>query len=237
METNWQVDAPPRPCMPSAVPAHGRIAIPLDRVLDFARHDSDPCSSRHLAFALRPLLSMALATTGLYQGLRQIPPALPHDVSGGEAPGGDPELLFSALSSLVEVVKTLTPSAGRVYAHMGHESLDGADSEDAPDADGELEPEANHAIERNRPGAVGRGRQKVAAATAGPRSEVVIELVSTAGSTAEGLGPAALDDAGAMAFELAVVAAIVESKGGELHMGSPGGDSRSFVVRLPVCRS
>ncbi len=241
METNWQVDAPPRPSMPGAVPARGRIAIPLDRVLDFARHDSDPRSSRHLAFALRPLLSLALATTGLYRGLRQTPPALPRAPAGGEAAGGDPELLFSALSSLVEVVKTLTPSAGRVYAHMGHESLDGEDPEDAAGAQDELAPEAKDAIKRSHPGGAGRGAsrgdEKATAAIAGPRSEVVIELVSTAGSTAEGPEPRLHDDAGAMAFELAVVAAIVESKGGELQVGSPGGDSRSFVVRLPVRRS
>jgi hypothetical protein len=188
---------------------------------------------------------MALATTGLYQGLRPTPPAVvpgAPGASGGEAPGGDPELLFSALSSLVEVVKILTPSAGRVYAHMGHESLDGAtpaesDEDEAGEAGDALALGADDALERNRPGAEARGRQKVAAATAGPRSEVVIELVSTAGSPADGLEPAVHDDAGAMAFELAVVAAIVESKGGELQLGSPGGDSRSFVVRLPVCRS
>src|SRR5438270_7826638 len=84
METNWQVDAPPRPSMPGAVPARGRIAIPLDRVLDFARHDSDSRSSRPLAFALRPLLTLALATTGLFRGLRQSPPAPPHKPAGGE---------------------------------------------------------------------------------------------------------------------------------------------------------
>lgn len=241
METNWQVDAPPRPSMAGAVPARGRIAIPLDRVLDFARLDSDSQSSRPLAFALRPLLSLALATTGLYRGLRQTLPALPHAPAGGEAAGGDPELLFSALSSLVEIVKTLTPSAGRVYAQMGHETLDGADPDDDAGARDELAPEANGAIERSHAGSAGRGNErgneKRAAATAGPRSEVVIELVSTAGSTPEGQEPRLHDDAGAMAFELAVVAAIVESKGGELQLGSPGGDSRSFVVRLPVRRS
>jgi hypothetical protein len=237
METNWQVDAPPRPSMPGAVPARGRIAIPLDRVLDFARHDSDSRSSRPLAFALRPLLTLALATTGLFRGLRQSPPALPHTPAGREGAGGDPELLFSALSSLVEVVKTLTPSAGRVYAHLGHESLDGADPEDAGGAGDELAPEANDALESSPSGAAGRGHGEVTAATAGPRSEVVIELVSTAGSTADEPDSRLHDDAGAMAFELAVVAAIVESKGGELQLGSPGGDSRSFVVRLPVRRS
>ena len=262
MEINWEVDAPPRSGKPGAVPAQSRIAIPLDRVLDFARHDSDSRSSRHLAFALRPLLTMALATTGLYRGLRPTHPALAHGVAaGGEAPGGDPELLFSALSSLVEVVKNLTPSAGRVYAHMGHESLDGAEPAEAGDSDEASESDdatgsgngagvgdalwhrpndagyAGDAGERRRTGVEGRGRQRVAAATAGARSEVVIELVSTVGSPDARLEPAVYDDAGAMGFELAVVAAIVESKGGELQLGAAGGDSRSFVVRLPVCRT
>lgn len=272
MEINWKVDAPPRSGKPGAVPAQSRIAIPLDRVLDFARHDSDSRSSRHLAFALRPLLSMALATTGLYQGLRPARRAFAHGAGGaadGDAPGGDPELLFSALSSLVEVVKNLTPSAGRVYAHMGHESLDGAGPAEAGESDGESDGDfegpaeadaatgsgngagagdalglgtddrgdASDASERRRTGVEGRGRQRVAAATAGARSEVVIELVSTVGSPDEGPEPAVYDDAGAMGFELAVVAAIVESKGGELQLGAAGGDSRSFVVRLPVCRT
>jgi hypothetical protein len=260
MEINWEVDAPTRSGQPGAVPAHRRIAIPLDRVLDFARHDSDSRSSRHLAFALRPLLTMALATTGLYRGLRPTHPAFAGGGAGGEAPGGDPELLFSALSSLVEVVKNLTPSAGRVYAHMGHESLDGAEPAAAGESDGPAESDdatgagngagvgaalapggddAGEAGERRRIGVEGRGRQRVAAATAGARSEVVIELVSTVGSPDEGLEPepAVYDDAGAMGFELAVVAAIVESKGGELQLGAAGGDSRSFVVRLPVCRT
>lgn len=266
MEINWEVDALPRSGKPGAVPAQSRIAIPLDRVLDFARHDSDSRSSRHLAFALRPLLSMALATTGLYRGLRPARPAFAHGAAGADAPGGDPELLFSALSSLVEVVKNLTPSAGRVYAHMGHESLDGAGpaaaGESAGESDGEsagpaeadtatgsgndagagigdaLGPAADDrgdARERRRTGVEGRSRQRIAAATAGARSEVVIELVSTVGSPDEGPEPAVYDDAGAMGFELAVVAAIVESKGGELQLGAAGGDSRSFVVRLPVC--
>ena len=73
-------------------------------------------------------------------------------------------------------------------------------------------------------------------ATAAPRSEVVIELVSTAGCAYASLPPEVRDDFGSLAFELAVVAAVVESKGGEIDFGSPRGDSRSFVVRLPVCR-
>jgi hypothetical protein len=258
MEINWEVDALPRSGKPGAVPAQSRIAIPLDRVLDFARHDSDSRSSRHLAFALRPLLSMALATTGLYRGLRPARPAFAHGAAGADAPGGDPELLFSALSSLVEVVKNLTPSAGRVYAHMGHESLDGAGPAAAGESDGESEGPAESdaatgsgndagvgvgdalgpaADDRGDAGVEGRSRQRIAAATAGARSEVVIELVSTVGSPDEGPEPAVYDDAGAMGFELAVVAAIVESKGGELQLGAAGGDSRSFVVRLPVCRT
>ena len=68
-----------------------------------------------------------------------------------------------------------------------------------------------------------------------PRSEVVIELVSTAASAYASLPAAVRGELGSLAFELAVVAAIVESKGGEFCVGSPGGDARSFVVRLPVC--
>jgi hypothetical protein len=65
---------------------------------------------------------------------------------------------------------------------------------------------------------------------------VVIELVSIAGSTCDAPFSAPATASGALAFELAVVAAIVESKGGQLSLGTSGGDTRNFVVRLPVRR-
>jgi hypothetical protein len=183
----------------------------LHRVLTFARQESELRPSRRLGFAMRPLLSMALATTGLC-------PAVPAPRSrwterrpskGGAA---ETEVLFAALSSLVEVVKTLTPRAGRVYAQLGHQPVPAAERLD----DGDRE----------------RGRTRAGGGNAAAaRSEVVIELVSTSTSASS---PRA--DLGGLAFELAVVAAIVESKGGELCFGSAGADSRSFVVRLPVCR-
>jgi hypothetical protein len=204
MRSSQQLEAPPFATLPQSPGGHRRIALPLHRVLGFARQDSGSRPSRQLAFALRPLLGLALATTGLCPD----PPAAPPRRHGGPRSAGDaagdPETLISALSSLVEVVKLLTPSAGKVYARLGHEAL----------------PERReHGVE----GAV-------------PRSEVVIELVSTASCDYSCLPPQILDDIGSLAFELAVVAAIVESKGGELYLDGPRGDSRSFVVRLPVCR-
>jgi len=225
-----EVEAPPLASLPRAAPAHRRIKIPLHHVLRFARQDSQARPSRQLAFALRPLLALALTTAGLCPGLPVAPlrrasstggaAALPADRRRGQASGAlasraaDPEVLFSALSSLVEVVKTLTPSAGRVYAHLGHEAVTDAEGLDEDD----------------------RRWPAHTAAAAAPRSEVVIELVSTAGSAYACLPPAIREELGSLAFELAVVAAIVESKGGEMQLGTPGGDSRSFVVRLPVSR-
>jgi hypothetical protein len=199
MDLSQRSHVPAAASLPVAVPAHRRIAIPLARVLDFARHEPDSHPTRQLASALRPLLGVALATAGFGQGL---PPGAP---APRPARRGEPELMFDALSSLVEVVKSLTPSAGKLYAHLGHEAV--ADSED-PEEDG----------------------------AAAPRSEVVIELVSSACTAYEELSPAIHAALGALAFELAVVAAIVESKGGQLSLGEPGGPSRSFTVRLPVSR-
>ncbi len=214
MRSSQQSDAPPLASLPHISTGSGRISLPLHRVLGFARQESDSRPSRQLAFALRPLLGLALATTGLCPESPAVSPlrrALPP--SGSEM-AADAEVLFGALSSLVEVVKILTPGAGRVYALLGHEAVLAPDGLDGDDREG----------------------GQLGAATAAPRSEVVIELVSTAGGAYAGLPPAVLDDFGSLAFELAVVAAVVESKGGEVAFGSPHGDSRSFVVRLPVCR-
>lgn len=214
MRSSQHSEAPPLATLPHTASGSGRIDIPLHRVLGFARQESESRPSRQLAFALRPLLGLALATTGLCSE----PPAVPA-LRRAWPPSGtdmtvDSEILFSALSSLVEVVKILTPSAGKVYALLGHEAVAPSDGLDADDRE--------------------RGRR--GAATAAPRSEVVIELVSTAGCAYASLPPAILHDFGSLAFELAVVAAVVESKGGELAFNPPRGDSRSFVVRLPVCR-
>jgi hypothetical protein len=231
MRSSQAMEAPPLASLPRAAPRQRRIAIPLHRVLGFARQESESHPSRQLAFALRPLLGLALATTGLCPdappaldaarrpGARQerLPPIYPQGAADLPDHPADSEILFSALSSLVEVVKTLTPSAGRVYAHLGHEAVASADGDTDEDLD---EP---------------RAQARAASGTA-PRSEVVIELVSTAASAYASLPPAIRGELGGLAFELAVVAAIVESKGGELYVGSSGGDSRSFVVRLPVCR-
>jgi hypothetical protein len=214
MRSSQPFEAPPLASLPHIRTGSGRISIPLHRVLGFARQESDSRPSRQLAFALRPLLGLALATTGLCPEAPAVSPlrrALPP--SGGEM-AADSEILFSALSSLVEVVKILTPGAGRVYALLGHEAVSTPEGLDGDDPEG--------------------GQSE--ALTAAPRSEVVFELVSTAGCAYAGLPPAVREDFGSLAFELAVVAAIVESKGGELDFGLPHGDSRSFVVRLPVCR-
>jgi len=213
MRSSPQSAAPPLASLPHISTGSGRISIPLHRVLGFARQESDSRPSRQLAFALRPLLGLALATTGLCPESPAVSPlrrALP---ASGKEMEADSEILFSALSSLVEVVKILTPGAGKVYALLGHEAVPGPDDPDGGDHE--------------------RGQRGAAAA---PRSEVVIELVSTAGCAYASLPPAVRDDFGSLAFELAVVAAVVESKGGEVDFGSPHGDSRSFVVRLPVCR-
>ncbi|HXO28930.1 MAG TPA: hypothetical protein VOA80_16385 [Thermoanaerobaculia bacterium] len=213
MRSSQQSAAPPLGNLPHISTGSGRISIPLHRVLGFARQESDSRPSRQLAFALRPLLGLALATTGLCPESPAVSPlrrALPPSGSEMDA---DAEILFSALSSLVEVVKILTPGAGKVYALLGHEAVPAPDGPDGGDHD--------------------RGQRGAATA---PRSEVVIELRSTAGGAYASLPPAVLDDFGSLAFELAVVAAVVESKGGELDFGSPHGDTRSFVVRLPVCR-
>ncbi|MBV8201643.1 MAG: hypothetical protein JOZ15_13560 [Acidobacteria bacterium] len=213
MRSSQQLEAPPFASLRQSAGGHRRIALPLHSVLGFARQDSESRPSRQLAFALRPLLGLALATTGLCPD----PPAAPSRRSGrtGGDGAGDPETLISALSSLVEVVKLLTPSEGKVYARLGHEALSSQD------------------------GAAGRERyerREHGSVAAAPRSQVVIELVSTASCDFARLPPQILDDIGSLAFELAVVAAIVESKGGELYLGAPQGGSRSFVVRLPVCR-
>ncbi len=221
MRSSQRLEAPPSTSLPRSPYGHRRIALPLHRVLGFARQDCELRPSRQLAFALRPLLGLALATTGLcpepspVSKLRRGRARLATDAAG------DLETLISALSSLVEVVKLLTPSDGRVHARLGHEALH------SPDGSGGAGGEHREGRER-RIGVAGAGTA---------RSEVVIELVSTAGPGSSSLPAQVLEDLGSLAFELAVVAAIVEAKGGELYLGTPRGDARSFVVRLPVCRS
>src|ERR1700687_4686720 len=214
MRSSQHSEAPPLATLPHTTSGSGRIDIPLHRVLGFARQESESRPSRQLAFALRPLLGLALATTGLCPEPPAVPTLRRAWPPSGDEIAADSEILFSALSSLVEVVKILTPSSGKVYALLGHEAVAPQDDLDGDDHE--------------------RGRR--AAATAPPRSEVIIELVSTAGSAYTSLPPAILDDFGSLAFELAVVAAVVASKGGQLAFGAPRGDSRSFVVRLPVRR-
>jgi hypothetical protein len=241
MDSPHASDAPRHASLPPAPSAPHRIVIPLRQVLDFARNEPDFHPSRRVAFALRPLLELALATAGLCQRQAATPAASPGSrppgpprnlpaaataipvPAGGDTPhcrggvgaagaagerrGNDPELLFTALSSLVEVVKQLTPVSGRMYANLGHEKLP-ANEQEEQDDDGPA-----------------------------PRSEVVIELLSTAGSPRPAPAAAPVAASGALGFELAVVGAIVESKGGQLSLSSPGGHSRRFVVRLPVRRS
>src|SRR5579863_5763167 len=168
-------------------------------------------------------------------------------------PCADPEILFSALSSLVEVVKALTPSTGRVYANLGHEAVVPPDGDaddgvgDTGDGGGNTGNGGGHAVNGvanavNGVAIIGNARaaadgdvgEAPAMPAAAPRSEVVIELVSTAASAYASLPAAVRGELGSLAFELAVVAAIVESKGGEFYVGSPAGDARSYVVRLPV---
>ncbi len=221
MRSSQQLEAPPFASRPQPSCGHRRITLPLHRVLGFARQDLELRPSRQLAFALRPLLGLALTTTGLCPDQ---PPAtsLHHGRrrSAGET-SGEPETLISALSSLVEVVKLLTPDGGRVYARLGHETLHSAagPGDGAGERDGRPE------------------RREPETARPAPRSEVVIELVSTAGAGSSSLPAQIVAGFGSLAFELAVVAAIVESKGGELYFGTPGGNSRSFIVRLPVYRA
>jgi hypothetical protein len=219
-----------------------RIIIPLGRVLDFARHEPGIHPTRQVALALRPLLAVALSAAGLCQDPPPDPPAADRSTVAGTPASslaarkgrrmhpahhahppqppqhgptdqladlrpGDPEILFTALSSLIEVVKSLTPGTGRMYAHLGHEALPG------------------------------RGREEDTATALAPRSEVVIELVSVANSLRDEAGAAPQGASGALPFELAVVAAIVESRGGQLSLASDGTHSRTFVVRLPVHRA
>jgi hypothetical protein len=216
-----------------------RIIIPLSRVLDFARHEPGIHPTRQVALALRPLLAVALSAAGLCDDeTAAAPPAAagtdtnrrrlrpPHPertaVPSPQRRLADPEILFTALSSLIEVVKSLTPGTGRMYANLGHEALPG------------------------------RGHKEDTATAFAPRSEVVIELVSVADSLRDAANdsdnadnPGDANDAGAnprgasgaLPFELAVVAAIVESRGGHLSLASDGVHSRFFVVRLPVHRA
>src|SRR5260370_15993863 len=111
MRSSQQSAAPPLTSLPHIRTGSGRISIPLHRVLGFARQESDSRPSRQLAFALRPLLGLALATTGLCPESPAVSPlrrALPP--SGSEM-AADAQVLFGALSSLVEVVQLLTPRA------------------------------------------------------------------------------------------------------------------------------
>ncbi len=194
--------------------------MPLARVLDFARREPDLRAPRQVAFALRPLLTLALSTAGLCR--EQQAAAEPGTGGAAAGPGregvpggrktvrpvasdGGSELLFTALSSLIEVVRNLTPAGGRIYAQLGHEPL--------PEGERSAGPHAARA----------------------PRSEVVIELTGDANGAGE--RPLTATASGALAFELSVVAAIIESKGGQLSWHADGGPSRSFVVRLPVLRT
>jgi hypothetical protein len=209
-----------------------RIIIPLSRVLDFARHEPGIHPTRQVALALRPLLAVALSAAGLCDDEAAAEPPVataagtdtnrrrlrpPHPertaVPSPQRRLADPEILFTALSSLIEVVKSLTPGTGRMYANLGHEALPG------------------------------RGHKEDTATAFAPRSEVVIELVSVANSlrgaadNASDPGATPRGASGALPFELAVVAAIVESRGGHLSLASDGVHSRFFVVRLPVHRA
>jgi hypothetical protein len=228
MSPSQPLEAPPFASLPQAAPPFHRIVMPLHRILGIARQESESRPSRRLGFAMRPLLSLALETTGLYPG-RPATPWLRADRRSGKSAAADPEVLFTALSSLVEVVKTLTPSAGRVYAQLGHQAVPGAEGRESDDRQRGATSESGAS---GAPGASHRGEPGAAA----PRSEVIIELVSTASSISASFPPA-VASLGSLAFELAVVAAIVESQGGELCLGSEGADTRSFVVRLPVCRN
>lgn len=177
-----------------------RITIPVRRVLEFARHEPGfHPPTRQVAQALRQLLGAALAAAGLAEDSASSVPL-------AAACPSEPEILFTALSSLVEVVKGLTPGSGRMYAHLGHEALPERCAEDT-------------------------------AATLAPRAEVVIELVSVANSLCDAAVMSPPGAAGALAFELAAVAAVVESRGGQLSLASDGACSRTFVVRLPVQRT
>jgi len=249
MRSSHAVEAPPFGSPPQAAPRQRRITLPLHRVLGFARQELASHPSRQLAFALRPLLGLALETTGLCSAAPAGQPAVGRR-TGGPA---DPEILFSALSSLVEVVKALTPSTGRVYANLGHEAVVPPDGDaddgvgDTGDGGGNTGDGVGHAVNgvanavngvanigNARAAADGDVGEAPAMPAAAPRSEVVIELVSTAASAYASLPAAVRGELGSLAFELAVVAAIVESKGGEFYVGSPAGDARSYVVRLPV---
>src|SRR5260370_396963 len=123
MRSSQRLEAPPSTSLPRSPYGHRRIALPLHRVLGFVRQDCELRPSRQLAFALRPLLGLALATTGL--GPEPSPVSKLRRGRARLAPdaAGDLETLISALSSLVEVVKLLTPSDGRVHARLAHEAL------------------------------------------------------------------------------------------------------------------
>jgi hypothetical protein len=147
MDSSSRSNAPLLAAPVTAAGGPHRIALPLSRVLDFARNEPQFHPSRRVAFALRPLLALALSTAGLCKSAAAAvpagadrrqqsapgPPAPPPSAAagerrlprstGGDARAGDPEVLFTALSSLVEVVKSLTPGAGRVYAHLGHQAV------------------------------------------------------------------------------------------------------------------
>ncbi|MDP9122197.1 MAG: hypothetical protein M3O15_12680, partial [Acidobacteriota bacterium] len=120
----FDFDAALFPGPPFLPPGPQRIVIPLSRVLSFARHES-ASSPEQRAIALRPLLALALATTGLSQtqSMPPVPAALLPRTAANDLPAGDPELLLTALSSLVEVVKNLTPASGKVFGRLGHEAL------------------------------------------------------------------------------------------------------------------
>jgi hypothetical protein len=220
MESSYRPHQLPPTTPPAGSTAGHRIAMPLARVLDFARREPDLHAPRQVAFALRPLLTLALSTAGLCQEQPEGGAARP---GAAASPGrdatalgrkaarssdldGESELLFTALSSLIEVVRNLTPAAGKIYAQLGHRALPAGERAEGPYA-----------------------------AAGAPRSEVVIELISDANGGRERVLTATA--AGALAFELSVVAAIVESKGGQLSWHADGGPACSFVVRLPVLRS
>src|ERR1700688_2822793 len=116
MRSSQQSEAPPLASLPHISTGSGRISIPLHRVLGFARQESDSRPSRQLAFALRPLLGLALATTGLCPESRALSSLRRGWPPSGSELDADSEVLFSARSSLVEVGKILTPGTGKVYA-------------------------------------------------------------------------------------------------------------------------
>ncbi|HVT16359.1 MAG TPA: hypothetical protein VHQ90_09310 [Thermoanaerobaculia bacterium] len=185
------------------VPAGRRLGVSLARALDLARDQRGACRTRQRTRPLRPFIVLALASAGLWP---EPTAAAASGAAGGDRTENDPELLFTALSSLIETVKSLTPPEGQVFAQLGREAS---------------------------PSRVG-SREERADLSPFPPSDVVLELVSQMGAPSqETASRPVFHPSGDPALELALVAGIVERKGGRLTIG-PRGRSQSFTVRLPV---